>query len=303
MANSENVIVAVSGGPDSMYLLKQVINNTKLTPIVAHVNYNLRQTAERDKLLVEDYCKKNEISFNFLNVKKNDWEKAPPKNKQSKARYIRYEFFQKIAFENNTNIVYVGHHLDDWIETAIMLEDKSDQYLYYGIKSQSSYKNLIIKRPLLNLFKEDIILKNKKENIPFEIDETNNLEDYERNRIRKNLIFLPKKNKRKIIKHFQIINKSKQKLEKKITNLYLDWKDSEFDWKFYSQVKSIEDKRQLIYKLITRSEKHINISFSKLDSIMEFFNSPAEKREFRLMENIFLEIIKGKIYIQEKNEK
>ncbi len=298
-----NIIVAVSGGPDSMYLLYKLLNDKKYTPIVAHVNYHLREFANRDQKIVKDFCRENNITFNLHNVEQQDWDNTPQKNKQSKARHIRYEFFNKLAQENKTDIVFIGHHLDDWIESAIMQENKSDEYLYYGIKSTSKYKQLIIKRPLLNIFKEDIIKFNIKNNIPYGMDETNDSLDYERNRIRKNVLFVDKKKKRNIIKYYSIINRSKKRLEKKVTNLYLDWKDTDFNWKFFSDIKSTEFKRQLIYKILRESGHHINISFSKIEAILDFIKQPSSGRVFRLMENIELTINKGNIYIQLKNGK
>jgi len=60
-------LLAVSGGPDSMFLLNEY---KKSKIIVAHVNYNLRKSSNRDQKIVEDFCNKNNIELRTLVIKK-----------------------------------------------------------------------------------------------------------------------------------------------------------------------------------------------------------------------------------------
>ncbi len=147
----KNKIIAVSGGPDSMYLLYKMIkkySNKKL--VVAHVNYNFRKESIKEEKMVFDYCRNKNIKIEVLNVKENVLLKYNDiKNKQKKARKIRYDFFENIAKKYNTNIIYVAHHKDDFIETAIMQEKRSNDYSFYGLKKNNKLSKINVKRILL----------------------------------------------------------------------------------------------------------------------------------------------------------
>ncbi len=60
-------LLAISGGPDSMFLLNEY---KKSNIIVAHVNYNLRKSSTRDQKIVEDFCNKHNIEVRVLNITK-----------------------------------------------------------------------------------------------------------------------------------------------------------------------------------------------------------------------------------------
>ena len=69
LKDNDYVIIALSGGPDSMALLHLFIRlreEINLNIVCAHVNHNLRSESEDEKVFVEDYCKKNNL-FNFFN--------------------------------------------------------------------------------------------------------------------------------------------------------------------------------------------------------------------------------------------
>ena len=61
------LVVATSGGPDSMALLHLLkTNNYKL--ICAHVNHNLRSVSDEEYIFVENYCKENNIIFEGMKI-------------------------------------------------------------------------------------------------------------------------------------------------------------------------------------------------------------------------------------------
>ena len=64
--DNDNIVVAVSGGPDSMALLDLMVRvkqNKNIKVICAHVNHNLRKESAEEKIMVENYCIKNNIIF------------------------------------------------------------------------------------------------------------------------------------------------------------------------------------------------------------------------------------------------
>ncbi|MDR0545800.1 MAG: tRNA(Ile)-lysidine synthetase, partial [Mycoplasmataceae bacterium] len=89
-------LAAVSGGPDSMYMLAKYAKQIK---VVCHINYHLREESNNDQNIVKQYCLKNKIDFCCLNVTKSIYQKYQKlsNNKQTIYRLIRYDFFAKVA--------------------------------------------------------------------------------------------------------------------------------------------------------------------------------------------------------------
>lgn len=171
-------LVAVSGGSDSMALLNMCYEQ-HLNICVAHVNYQKRESANKDMQGVQAYCQKRGIPC-FQYVVKT-YEKG---NFQSQARKIRYEFFRQCILENNLQGVLVAHHMDDVLETYIMQKNRESVPSYYGIKSEVEIYGVKVFRLLLNYTKQNLIEYCINHQVPYFEDESNFEDDYERNRIR-----------------------------------------------------------------------------------------------------------------------
>lgn len=177
-------IIAVSGGPDSMFLLDNLVKND-FDIVVAHVNYHKRWSSNVDQKIVEDYCKEHKVPLEIKNVKPEEYGKG---NFQDQARVIRYIFFNDIAHKYQTYNLVVAHHVYDLLETYLIQKQRKAIVSYYGLKFKNTYKNLSIYRPMLELKKEDILDYLTLYRIKYGFDETNELEIYERNRIRQQKI-------------------------------------------------------------------------------------------------------------------
>ncbi|MBE4704201.1 tRNA lysidine(34) synthetase TilS [Spiroplasma platyhelix] len=177
-------IVAVSGGPDSMFLLDNLVKND-FDIVVGHVNYHKRWSSNVDQKIVEDYCKEHKIPLEIKNVKPEEYGKG---NFQDQARVIRYNFFNDIAHKYQTYNLIVAHHVYDLLETYLIQKQRKAIVSYYGLKFKNTYKNLSIYRPMLELKKEDILDYLTLYRIKYGFDETNELEIYERNKIRQQKI-------------------------------------------------------------------------------------------------------------------
>jgi tRNA(Ile)-lysidine synthase len=183
MSNVKKYIAAISGGPDSMAMLHKY---RKQIMTVCHVNYQKRDSANRDMMIVQDYCLKHKIKFCNLIVTKNIYEKYRKygDNFQNIARLIRYDYFSKTAHKLKIQNLLVAHNKDDFIETSIMQLKRSTIALFLGIQQNSYYQDLNIYRPLITMWKKDILAYCKKNKIPYGLDETNELQLYERNKVR-----------------------------------------------------------------------------------------------------------------------
>ncbi|NLY63167.1 MAG: tRNA lysidine(34) synthetase TilS [Erysipelothrix sp.] len=178
----KKILVAVSGGPDSMALL-DMLAKEDYELLVVHVNYHVRDNSNLDEQLVKDYCHKHNIAIEVLNAPK--FESG---NFQAFAREVRYDFMVKIAKKHDIKHVYVAHHLDDVLETYIMQKSRNSVPTYYGINELSNYYELQIVRPLLDYRKVDLIEYCQKNNVNYVVDDSNLENEYSRNLIRNTVL-------------------------------------------------------------------------------------------------------------------
>ena len=117
--NKDAVVVACSGGPDSMCLLDLVTklkDELNLKIIVAHVNHKLRIESEEEAQMVEKYAKNNGLIFELLEIN----EYLEKTFTEEDARRRRYEFFYELLKKYNAKKLLTAHHGDDLIETILM---------------------------------------------------------------------------------------------------------------------------------------------------------------------------------------
>lgn len=170
-------VVACSGGPDSMALLDQ-LNKQGKDIVVAHVNYKHRDTADRDEKIVKEYCKKYDIPVRVL------YPVHEKGNFQAWARDVRYAFFEEVADEFDTKLLYVAHQMDDVIETYLFQKNRNMICDWYGLKEKSVRHGYQIIRPLLNFTKSELQQYCNDNRVSFGIDESNLTNHYTRNVIR-----------------------------------------------------------------------------------------------------------------------
>ena len=190
----DNIIVAVSYGPDSMMLLDIIKKFYKDNTIIcAHVHHNHRRESDSEALELEKYCSKNNIIFEMHKIE----EYTNNKFTEVEAREIRYKFFESLLDKYNTKYLFTAHHGDDLVETILMrLVRGSSLAGYNPISLISNYKEYIKIRPLLYATKEDILCYCKEKNIPFAVDKSNESLEYTRNRYRHNILpYLKEENK------------------------------------------------------------------------------------------------------------
>lgn len=211
-SSSPNIVVAVSGGPDSMVLLNVLMsmrNKYIFKIICAHVNHNVRKESEDEKEFLEKYCLKNNIIFEYMKILKYE-----NKNFHQQARDIRYNFFDEIIKKYSSKYLLTAHHGDDLIETILMrITRGSNLKGYSGFSIIASRKNYKILRPLVFLTKKEIKDYAEKNNIPFVIDKSNEKDCYTRNRYRKYIVPFLKMEDKNVHKKYLEFNNELLKYE------------------------------------------------------------------------------------------
>ena len=270
---SKKMLLGVSGGPDSMFLLN-LLKNKNI--IVAHVNYNKRETSKVDEEIVVDFCKKNNIKYFVLNLKKHNEQG----NFQNIARIQRYEFFKKIYDEEKCDYLILAHHKDDFLETAIMQENSCRKVLYYGIKPKNFLFKMNVYRPLIFAFwKSEILNLCNQDKLPYALDYTNDLDIYTRNAIRNKLKEKLTEEKTKLLNSFIKRNVENKELETLIQEKFNEWRQNEFNCNF---LKNNNLWKNLIYKFINTYFLNVELSSSKMEGIYQFIISNNRTAQYKL---------------------
>lgn len=272
-------IAGVSGGPDSMLLLK--LYHKKIACVV-HVNYNKRTTALRDQKMVEEYCKQLKVPLIVHTVPEDTvWKK----NFQAQARKIRFEQFQKAASLYKVDKLLLAHHRDDFIEQAKMQLDARKRAMYYGIKTRGELYGMKVYRPFIKYWKNEILALCEEHKVPYGIDETNAQPIYKRNQVRQEIANWSKEEKEEFYIGVCAMNRV---IGQKLFSLMKRAKQ----WLAHPDVRELKryplpDQRQLVYSfLITH---HIDVTGDKIDAILDFIQ-PFQQKHYRLKDEIFLSI-------------
>jgi tRNA(Ile)-lysidine synthase len=194
LEKGERVLVALSGGPDSVALLYGLLNlkpEYRLELYVAHLNHKLRGVESDED---EKFAKKlaSGLKLKFFS-KKVDVRREAKKRKLSieeTAREVRYRYLERLADRVGANKIALGHQADDQAETFLMRLVRGAGAA--GLSGMPVRRDKII-RPLIQIKRKEIERFLEINQIPFRLDSSNYLTDFNRNKIRLKLLPVIKK--------------------------------------------------------------------------------------------------------------
>lgn len=187
----DRIVVAVSGGPDSVMLL-HILHWIAREPgmdlklVCAHVNHGFRgKESDAEADFVRDLANSLEIPFELGVFDIPAYMKESGKGGQLAAREKRYEYLHKTALKYNAASIALAHHADDQAETVLMrvLRGSGPAGLA-GMKLKRREKNVELIRPLLRIYKNELVKACDRSDIPYVIDSSNLQSKYARNAIR-----------------------------------------------------------------------------------------------------------------------
>lgn len=185
LGRDERILVAVSGGPDSMALLHLFLRWDKTRIGVFHLDHGFRPEAAAEARFVADYAAQFSVPAHVTAYDINRYLEESGESKQQGARKIRYRLLRECALKEGYTRIALGHHGDDQAETVLMrLLRGSGLHGLGGIPPQ---RGPFI-RPLLAVPKDALIAYCQAFGIPFVEDPSNFEPVYLRNKIRNELI-------------------------------------------------------------------------------------------------------------------
>lgn len=188
ISNSDKIIVAVSGGPDSMCLLNALKNlrqELSIELFVAHINHMIREEADSETEYVKSYCERNNIKCFIKRANVLEMAKEKKKGTEEMGRIVRYDFFEYVANEASANKIAIAHTENDNAETILMNLIRGASL--EGLKGIEPIRGKYI-RPLIECNREEIEKYCEINKLDPKFDKTNNDNTYTRNKIRNLLI-------------------------------------------------------------------------------------------------------------------
>ena len=261
------IVIGVSAGPDSMFLLYLLIELREkigFKIIVSHINHKVRIESDEEEEFLKQYCIDYKVDFYSMHI-----EEYNKDNFHEYARKKRYEFYEQIIKENKANYLMTAHHGDDLIETILMrLTRGSTLHGYSGIEIERDMNGYKILRPLLYMTKSEIKEYNDKYNIPYRIDKSNESSKYTRNRYRMNILpFLKEESPNvhlKFLKFSNLLIETYNYLNQTINDIYNKcFNNNKLDIELLNK-EDIFIKKQVIEKVF---ENIYHNNLSKIESI------------------------------------
>lgn len=188
------VLIACSGGPDSMVLLDvlQYLNyhrKAQWTIGVTTIDHCIRSEGATELQLVENYCKERNIPFWGIKRDVPAIARARKESVETIGRYERYAWFNQLAEREGYDYIVTAHHKDDQAETILahILRGTGIKGLTGMIVVSHDYTVPVV-RPLLEVTKSEILEYAQLQRIVYCIDGSNEDVQYNRNRIRHEVI-------------------------------------------------------------------------------------------------------------------
>ncbi len=302
------VLVAVSGGPDSMltsvliykYFLENKFSLNNLFFI--HCNHKTRVETDDEEKFIRSF-------FDGLNLDvcqytwSDKWENA--------LREWRYSEFNEVIKKNKIDFLVTGHNLTDRIESTFMNMCRG-AWLYWFLSMKFVDENNLIDwakilRPLLSFTKKQIEKLCDNQNIPYVVDHTNFDQDTSfRNKIR--LSILPQlaeisnKNDEISCSFFESMNKIYNDIESKQDKLniwnFVEIKKSPYrnaDFAFLREIPFGFIDENVLLAVLRKFNVYLDVTKKTLDDFLQFFHKAEQW--YKYINWAYFFISNGKIYI------
>jgi tRNA(Ile)-lysidine synthase len=184
----DHLLVAVSGGPDSVALLSLLATlapSWRLGLTAIHFNYGLRGSeSDGDEAFVSSFCRARNIP---LIVRRPVLSRQRGVSSlQMLARWARYEAMKSLAHEIRADRIVTGHTANDQAETMLMWMLRGAGLT--GLAGMPFIREQLIVRPLLKTTRDDVLAYLKHEGLLYRQDSSNLTGLYRRNRVRRDLL-------------------------------------------------------------------------------------------------------------------
>lgn len=312
--SGDRILVALSGGPDSICLLNilfELKEKLNINLAAAHLNHMLRgEDAFEDERYVIDICNRMGIQCFVKRVDINSYSKEHKLSSEMAGRNVRYDFFDEILGKEGFNKIATAHNANDQAETILFRLMRGTGLEGLGGIKVSRDNNKII-RPILCLSREEIEKYIELKNLNPRIDKTNFEKIYNRNKIRLDILPYMKENfNEDIIQTLNrmsvLIRKDNEFLENLSLSLYDKYCIEQDDY-FIIKKEIFKEKEPIVNRILRHaiskySKSNYDFEVKHINEI-SYLAKKSSGKIFHLPNGVYVENIYGDIYIKNKIEK
>ncbi|MCE5209335.1 MAG: tRNA lysidine(34) synthetase TilS [Chloroflexi bacterium] len=306
------MLVGVSGGPDSLALF-HILKSIGYTVIPAHFDHLLRPGSTRDAETLEDMLSK--MGYPLVRGTENvgDFASSQGLNIEEAARILRYRFLFDQARQYNAQAVVTAHTADDQVETVLMhILRGSGPTGLAGISYRQTPNvwdtAIPLVRPLLDVWRAEILDYCRENTLTPLIDETNADTRYLRNRIRNQLIPELEKSynpqvKTAILRLSRTIQDEVEIVNKSIEDLWqLCCAETGNGYFWFNldllRMQPASVQRQLLHRALkSLVEDEEQIGYDVVQRTVDSLSQTTQGREIQLIEGVFSTVIENKLLI------
>lgn len=242
------LVVAVSGGVDSVVLLDMLARTSDNELIVAHFDHGIRPDSADDAYFVAGLAKQYGLLFETRR------EELGGAASEGRARQRRYAFLFAVAKKHQAQLT-TAHHADDVIETIALNLTRGTEW-----RGLAGLSNPRIYRPLVGIYKSELITYAKAHHLLWHEDSTNRSETYLRNRLRHTLSKLDQDSRQQLLALWARQRQLTQEVLQEERNL-LKVKDK-YSRYFFTQIDSVSALELL------RALTHAQLTYPQLDRLL-----------------------------------
>lgn len=302
IAQGENVLIGLSGGPDSVFLfynLRMMRDLINFNLYASHINHMYREEeAQRDEDFVRNLCEEYNIKLFVKRKNTKELLKELKTTEEEAGRILRYGFFKENLDSLGGGKIAVAHNLNDQAETVLQRIIRGS-----GIDGLSAMKfqtgNII--RPILNVERKEIEKYLNDNDFKYCIDNTNNEDIYGRNKIRLNLIPYLEANYNPNIQKTLTRMAQTMAMDKILIDKYIDIKYNEvlenksdnYISFYLHKLKelSTSEKSRIIRRAIEELKGYLaNLEKKHVDIVVDFIETGKTGKRINLTENFTVEI-------------
>lgn len=287
---AKRVLIAVSGGVDSMVLLNIVAQILPKTSFgVVNVDHDLRPESAAEVAFVQNYCQK--MGYQFFTTK---WTNKPTADigMEAAARQFRYGFFKKIMRIEEYDTLLTAHHGNDLAENILMkLIRSGNAYEVVSLKDQRPFASGQIVRPLLDFSKRELGEYADIHDINHVQDETNFSNITMRNRLRNNIFPELQKENGQLLNHFRFFDQqltaliaiAKTHFEQIEKAMNLTESEHQISG-FIAPVLQLDQDQQTLFwgNFFTKRNLEVSISNRQIDQIIAIITGAAANASINL---------------------
>ena len=298
---NDKVLIALSGGKDSVALLLFLAEQAKMLKIqlfAAHVNHMIRgNDADEDQLFCQNLCDEYKIKLFCKKIDIPSVAKEASLSVEEAARNVRYAFFEKLCADYGINKIATAHTASDNTETLIynIMRGTGTQ----GICGIPPKRENII-RPLIFCTKEQTREYCNSKNAHFCEDITNGDDAYERNNIRLNIIPHLKRRNPSIdasAARLSYLARCDRMLIKSIADDFMNKHDGQLPLNETAELFSDEKMLSCAHELLCRKAGFL-VPFDIFMQCRSIIASKSVGKRVKLRDDVYLTVDYGKISIK-----